>query len=171
MSQVCNELMTTGTDKPINMKTEIPCPTCGSKVVHRYDCTCDTYWKYCKNDKCVTFFCERCDEEQKVSWDDEPDTRKALNSIEYGRVVLTAADEEAILAEYEKGDEFDALSEPKWSEKENQAIMELLMNIATPGCGYEEELREKGLLPPIQEEETEIKRLSHNQNGKEVQAT
>lgn len=51
--------------------TQIKCPDCPNQIVHRYQCTCDDVWGYCRKQDHTFFFCPHCAEEKKVSWEDE----------------------------------------------------------------------------------------------------
>ena len=115
----------------VDLKTEIPCPTCNENVVHRYNCQCEDYWGYCKNqDGCRFFFCLNCDEEQKVEWNDNPQEKARQARIEEDYVVLPLDQEEQLREKFGRG---FILPGKTWSDTERTAIRKMLDDITTPG--------------------------------------
>ena len=137
-----------------DFNTEIECPTdgCEGLLVHRYECTCGSYWGYCNNDECVYYYCPDCRQKHEVSEADLPrHQREKYPRIDYNS--LSKGQRENLKMN------LDLLES---CPKERAAIRRMFSRIASPDSGYDlirieeekEEREEREELRRVEELET-----------------
>ena len=110
-----------------NIQTRIRCKACQTYISHQYNCECDDYWGYCQNvnGRCDRFYCGKCKEEKKVSWEDEEPMPDDPSTSIYAK-----------MSKAQKSTFNLILDEPEIAQSEKDALRAMMMKIATPGCGY-----------------------------------
>lgn len=102
----------------IDFDTNITCPVCEALVKHRYECDCNRMGGYCKKQSHNFFYCIECEEEAKVTWEDEP---------QKGVVFLTREERKRI-------DETFAMSDVgEVGRKEREALKAMFRTMEVPG--------------------------------------